>query len=514
MDPVRISAVERFYRHNGVKLSKLDLTTYNLYQTLERFGLDLGDLTREQLSIVLAAKALRPILAGLQIDYSDRHAPGPAAALSTQLPPDRSRADVEGTSPPNDPGCDIDEDYGPLEGLHQISRSLPSELAYLNIEKLEFIRRVVTGELQGIVESPGPTTSRESPPESPDSPSAAAESDLSSELRPLVAHVLLDVSESMGKRDRRGVVARGSALAFLLMSFEREASLQLTPFASTPGESSTGTGVSGLHTLTTRILTLPNSGSTNIQATLTKIAAEALPSQRTDLLLITDGLSTLRSNPLGRAHLHTIRIVVAEGEMNDRLRRDLDENMTILRQWSDTLIEMDLKAILHLIRPGVEDLLPFAHRLNEFSTRFDEVVSERQFQALAREIDNLEYLSSQLDAAGPLEGQSLPAQRDYQHLRELLAKCRARLGTVDVHTLIHDNESRLGSETAKRIRALDELGRPELESVAIGPSGEPGDFRLTMKTRPGGAAANVDWRLLWTAFVKRLTAIAARFRKS
>lgn len=506
MDAVRISGAEHFHRGNRVDLVRLDLPDHNLRETLSLLGFELGELTREQLAIVLAARALRTVLASLQIDYSSTRAAGGEAA---SLPPPSTVADRQTDHPAGPPAAaevntDTDDDVGPLEGLHQIAQSLPAELACLGLEPLEFMRRLVTGELRGIVRIPAPAPPRPSPRWEP--AHRPDQSDVPPVIRPLVAHVLLDVSESMGKRDRRGVVARGAALAFLLMSHEREADLQLTPFASAPGETTSVKGVSGLHAQATRVLTVPNSGSTNIQGTLAKIAAEALPSQRTDLLLITDGLSTLSTNPLGSAHLHTVRIIVSEGEWNDRLQQELEGNMKILRQWSDTLIEMDLKAIMREIRPNLDDVLPFGHQLEGFGARLEEVVCERQFQTLVREVDNLEMLCVDLEATQSLERQPLHARTAYARLKERLADCRALVGVADVYDLIGANVAKLGPETAQRMRVLCELKAPVAEFGVGVRGGKTTELQVTLGRGAGGGVPVVDWLAIWRKLVAWIAA--------
>jgi hypothetical protein len=241
------------------------------------------------------------------------------------------------------------------------------------------------------------------------------------------AYVLLDVSRSMNDRDRRGIVARGLALAFLLHGWSQQAELQMRPFTADVSELSHGGGKSDFCAITRRVVELANSGQTRIQPALEQATSDIRkpgPCYRADILLITDGISRLSRNPLVGEKLHTF-ILGNLKETNDPLR-----SFATLKGWSQTYHHIRPPQFGEILAPLACDVQAAAAVLEQAVRELENGTSVRSARELRRISDNVRALLQELHRVG--DASALPQEtreaieRQLQRVRQTLSRMPAR----------------------------------------------------------------------------------------
>ncbi|NLI78605.1 MAG: VWA domain-containing protein [Candidatus Riflebacteria bacterium] len=230
------------------------------------------------------------------------------------------------------------------------------------------------------------------------------------EVRRQHAYLLLDVSGSMIDSDRRGTVARGLALAFVLEGWRQGSRLHLRPFATEVGDLLSGSSFAQFRKIVHRIISLENAGGTGIQAALEQAAAEIRAGgrfARADIMLITDGVSRLGRNPLESERLHCF-VLGADQWCDGAVEH---ETITRLKEWSTTWHRMRAEGFGEIVRPEAEDL---AELLQVFGGLTPEILAdlapERRAEVAAA-LANALYLEEQFRANQGEGGTGFPALR-------------------------------------------------------------------------------------------------------
>lgn len=237
------------------------------------------------------------------------------------------------------------------------------------------------------------------------------------------AYVLLDTSRTMNDHDRRGTVARGLALAFLLKGYQQRAQLNLRPFTAYVGELSSGKNKDDFRVLTRRVIGLPNAGQTRIQNALEQAVLDirrAGPCQRAEIMLITDGLSRIAKNPLRQEQLHTFLL----GDLFEDQRTA--GTIDTLKAWSTTFHRIWINRFAEILAPTLRDLEAAGQLLQALVEEANEPGSESAAGSLRRVYDNVAFLVREfkrtLGKRAPLPAEVQALEAMLQDAKQLLAQ--------------------------------------------------------------------------------------------
>lgn len=248
------------------------------------------------------------------------------------------------------------------------------------------------------------------------------------ETAKLHAYVLLDTSSTMEDRDRRGLVARGLALAFLLKGHEQDARLMLRPFTAEVGELSSGVTREDFRAIVRRVIELPNAGQTRIQMAVEQAVEdirEAGPSRGAHIMLITDGLSHLARNPLGDEKLHTFIL----GDLLETA--ETNQTISILKEWSQTLQRIWQNRFAELLTPTERDCRAAVQFLQDLETALGDGQRADSAQPdadrLRRALENVRYLVQELQRS---QGKAASLSPEVRALDEQLRAVEQGLAVV------------------------------------------------------------------------------------
>ncbi len=146
------------------------------------------------------------------------------------------------------------------------------------------------------------------------------------------AYVLLDKSGSMNRGGKQ-IAGKSLALAFLRKGKIERSELYFRAFNYIPEEMHEGKTDEGFKKLALKILRTDNDGDTDIQLALEKAVEDINSGGKfayADILLITDGLSRLENNPLGKVKLHTVRLAQSDKDLFESEETQLKK----LKAWS------------------------------------------------------------------------------------------------------------------------------------------------------------------------------------
>jgi hypothetical protein len=320
-----------------------------LVEYLAEFGLRLADLTPGQLRMFLAARNLGEELVGLEIEVGSQASPQPPGAL-LEVRTERTLEQTAFGEGWIDSRLPADEmDVQQLQSVEDLPRIFPTQWLLEELNPDLFYARLAQGELLVPVwQRPG-RSPRDGQGEVDDTDLVDQQAKV--EESKLHAYVLLDTSRTMNHHDRRGTVARGLALAFLLKGHHQRARLHLRPFAEQVGELSSGTGPNELTAIARRIIELPNAGQTRIQTALQQAVRDIRaggPFLGAAVMLVTDGISRLGQNPLAEERLHTFLV-------GDLLDDEQESTVATLRAWSRSFHRIWPNRFGQWIIPSVED---------------------------------------------------------------------------------------------------------------------------------------------------------------
>lgn len=236
------------------------------------------------------------------------------------------------------------------------------------------------------------------------------------EVRRQHAYLLLDVSGSMIDSDRRGTVARGLALAFVLEGWRQGARLHLRPFATEVGDLLSGSSYAQFQKIVHRIISLENAGGTGIQPALERAAAEIRAGGRfacADIMLITDGVSRLGENPLESERLHSF-VLGADQWCDGPVEH---ETITRLKEWSTTWHRMRAEGFRELVLPEVDDLAELLQVYGSLTPESLADLAPEQRAEVAAALANALYLEEQFRTNRGDGGTGFPTLR--QRLKAL-----------------------------------------------------------------------------------------------
>ncbi len=202
------------------------------------------------------------------------------------------------------------------------------------------------------------------------------------------AMILLDASSSMDNYDRRGVVAKGTALAFLRRARERGFPLHYAPFRTDMEDAVTARTPAEFQGITNNIIGLKNDGTTNIQRALSSASDRVLQTpdlKHCDLLLITDGLSKLTERPSEKVRLHSVLIgdIRKRTHWKNKVDLELDEQVEKLKEWSTSSIRIEQKGLRGALKLTEQDLKAFTSILSSHAQHTGKSNEERERAALA-----------------------------------------------------------------------------------------------------------------------------------
>ena len=297
--------------------------SYDLVRYLGLFDLDLGQVTSEQVSMFVAARSVAEYVEDMAIPIATRPKPDEESTvreIETELPMALTgyvSDPVGGEMPSND------MDVTTIQSAEQLARIFPTQWLLEDVCPDAFYAKVAQRELL-MPEWQRPT---QNPEDSYDDSydHERIEDQALPDTPKQHAYLLLDTSRTMCDHDRRGPVARGLALAFLLKGHQQRSQLNFRPFTDQAADLSSGTSREDFGKIVRRVIDIPNAGQTRIQKALEQAVDDvrnAGPCLRADVMLISDGISRLTENPFRDEHLHTFLVadLMAEDESTGIIR--------------------------------------------------------------------------------------------------------------------------------------------------------------------------------------------------
>jgi hypothetical protein len=389
---------------------------------LADFGLTLAELKPHQVAMFVAARNLASEIEGLELPVASTGAEGDEdlvaqsedASELTSYQRDLADADL-----PAD-----EMDVAPIRATEDLARIFPTQWMMEEIWPEAFYAKLAERELlmpQWRQASTGP---RDDSGNSPDWDLVDKQS--AADTVREHAYVLLDTSHSMNARDRRGIVARGLALAFLHKGHENRCRLHLRPFTAQVGELSTGQTDDEFHAIARRIIDLPHAGQTRIQAALEHAVRDIRSGgecRQADILLITDGMSRLTQNPLADERLHTFLV----GDLLED--RESAGPVSTLKSWSRTFRRIWQGGFEQIVSPTVHDCLAVGQVVESLLDDPNSADPSAQSAALDHVLANLRAMLADLKrslgkgASLPPEAQGI--ERQLQEGEQAAAQARA-----------------------------------------------------------------------------------------
>ncbi|NLS90569.1 MAG: VWA domain-containing protein [Planctomycetaceae bacterium] len=382
----------------------LDLVRY-----LALFDLDLGEVNPEQVSMFIAARAAAEYVDDLAIPIATRPKPDEESTLreiETELPMALTgyvSDPVGGELPSND------MDVTTIQSTEQLARIFPTQWLLEDVCPDAFYAKVAQRELL-MPEWQRPTQKPEdSYDESPDH--ERIEDRVLADTPKQHAYLLLDTSRTMSDHDRRGPVARGLALAFLLKGYQQRSQLNFRPFADQAADLSSGTSRDEFRNIVRRVIDISNGGQTRIQQALEQAVLDvrkAGPCLRADVMLISDGISRLTGNPFRGEHLHTFLVgdLMAEDESTGIIRT--------LRDWSRTFRRVWKSRFQEILAPTIADVQAANRQLLAQA----KAATDEDAARLHQMIENVKHLAAELKRAA---GKKAPVPPELQAIERELA---------------------------------------------------------------------------------------------
>jgi len=359
----------------------------DLVRYLAEFDLGLADLRPDQVAMFVAARNAQPYVDPLDVPVGPPF-PEASDADLTQREADRV---LELTSHADDPlesHLPSDEmDVSLARSVEDLPRVFPAqwlqeevqpELFYLKLAGRELLTPEWRSPTQGARDCHDQIHQRQLVPEQ-----------ASDQTPKLHAYVLLDTSRTMRDHDRRGIVARGLALAFFRKGYQNRVTLNLRPFTADAGELSSGIGKEGFHAVVRRVIELPNSGQTRIQAALEQAVADiraAGPCLGASLMLITDGISRLGKNPLGEEKLNSFIV----GDLLED--KSTAGTIATLKEWSRTFHRVWKNRFAEILAPTWPDCQAANLLLQSALKDARDPVSTSEAERLKRLLENVRFL--------------------------------------------------------------------------------------------------------------------------
>ncbi len=395
--------------------SKTAYEAFDLVNYLALFDLDLGEVNPEQVSMFIAARAAAEFVDDLAIPIATRPKPDEETTLreiETDLP-------IALTGYVSDPvGGELpsnDMDVTTIQSTEQLARIFPTQWLLEDVCPDAFYAKVAQRELLMPEWQRPAQRPEDSYDDSPDH--KRIEDQALADTSKQHAYLLLDTSRTMSDHDRRGLVARGLALAFLLKGYQQRSQLNFRPFTDQAADLSSGTSRDEFRNIVRRVIDIPNGGQTRIQQALEQAVLDvrkAGPCLRADVMLISDGISRLTANPFRDEHLHTFLVgdLTAEDESTGIIRT--------LRDWSRTFRRVWKSRFQEILTPTIADVQAANQRLLASVKAATDDDAARLHQML----ENVRHLATELKRAA---GKKAPVPPELQAIERELAATELQL---------------------------------------------------------------------------------------
>ncbi len=391
--------------------------SYDLVRYLGLFDLDLGQLSPEHVSMFIAARAVAEYVEDLAIPIATRPKPDEETTLreiETELPIALTgyMSDPVGTELPSN-----DMDVTTIQSSEQLARIFPNQWLLEDVCPEAFYAKLAQRELL-MPEWQRPTQNPEdSYDDSPDH--ERIEDQALPDTPKQHAYLLLDTSRTMCDHDRRGAVARGLALAFLLKGHQQRSQLNFRPFTDQAADLSCGTSADDFRMIVRRVIDIANAGQTRIQQALEQAVRDvrdAGPCLRADVMLISDGISRLTANPFHGEHLHTFLVsdLMAEDESTGIIRT--------LRDWSRSFRRVWKSRFKEILAPTITDLQAANTQFRALADQDD--VTDEDAARLHQMLENIKYLAKELKRAA---GKKAPVPEEVQAIERDLPAIEKQL---------------------------------------------------------------------------------------
>ncbi len=449
---------------------------------LEALGvLDVGELTEAQALACVAARNLLPAIDVLQIPQGTT--PGPENRTYDLKRPKTSLG--PGMLQFLSPVPSEDRDLDTLTDPEDIPLAVMEDLLLRRRAPKEFLRRLTEGELLrlGWLENQPEVAEIEL-----EESGAGAEEGKTGAAEEMgnFGYLLLDASESMGtERDARNIVGRGLALAFLYSERAAGNPARIYLFRQELEEARQGREAYAA------ALQHPHQGMTNLQDALAEVARRLQQTQgRSDVVLVTDGITRLTENPLKGAHLHTF-LVGEKGDEADRITREqFEASRKTLQDWSDLYARIDGQALEDLLAPRTADLLDLKSVLDSVPAELDSARTPQKAARIAQRVANIGAMFRRL-----------PASVDLLDFEESLRRAVARCSEIDLPKIASERLDTLRPDDRAKVLALESW---ELRSL-LGGRQDP----LEIGGIRGGHVAIP----VWEALMQLLRTLFRRWRR-
>lgn len=397
------------------------------------------------------------------------------------------------------PAPEHDLELDLLMDPEDIPLAVPEDLMLRRRAPREFLRRMTEGELlrsSWVHEEPDEEADH---PEEEHERQEGEDEGAEEELRPY-GYLLLDASESMStSRDSRDVVARGLAIAFLWdqWSLGNPTWLYLFRHKLSPGTG--GENRSDFHAAVAEVLLHEHAGMTNLQDTLRSLAAEKQEKgNRVDIVLITDGLSHLKENPLGDAHLHTFLLGERPEELDRVQLHEYQTSLDQLKSWSEFFFTLRPDIMREAVIPTSSDLLSCGAIIESLDRVIAQTVSQEKVRRLRARTAALLKL---FDTYREHHDDPHP-QLDALH--DKLRHAKASLGERSPLEIARDNSEKY---SLADLRLAQSLEKRELST------GLKSQMTMEFKVKPNRPEV-VDWAEVFRALIRTVRILArdpARF---
>jgi hypothetical protein len=363
----------------------------DLVRYLAEFNLVLSDLQPDQVAMFVAARNAAPYVKGLEVPIGvPIHESREATLVEREA--DRALDLINYDDETLQSHLPTDEmDVSLIRGVEDLSRIFPVQWLWEELQPDAFYAKLACHQLLM------PDWQRPSPGRGECEDEVArrelVEEQAAEESMKQHAYVLLDTSGTMQDHDRRGIVARGLALEFLRKGYQERAQLNLRPFAVEVGDLSSGARREDFRDVTQRIIELPNSGQTRIQTALEQAVRDIRrsgPCLGASILLITDGISRLTSNPFKDEWLHTFVL----GDPIDE--QSQGGTVATLKNWSRTFHRIWRSHFAKILAPVLDDCQAAGRYLQRIAEDVQVDASQDKIENLRRVFHNVRFLVEQL----------------------------------------------------------------------------------------------------------------------
>lgn len=478
----------------------------SLKDFIASFGVSLQEISPHHLGYFLAARSLAPLVKGLSIPAAESRGDG-------ALPAQDSRG--ERVSAPQGGGATEQAErfptpsftIGPAKAC-DLRHILPHQFCYPTEQLLYLLANGKLTRRVMLREADEPSSQDAETPKLLDSPEQGNRHHETQR-----AYILLDVSQSMNgevppggrQPDRRGMVARGLALAFLEDAKARYAQLHLRPFSSTVGVRESALSSPELQLFVRKVLDLHNDGSTALQKTLEAAEADLAamdPVKRVDIMLISDGASFLSGKPFQDRFLHTFLI----GDSCAPEKRGGSGAYEKLQQWSETFAHISNCEFGEILAPTRHDLMVFTELARESAERLPFACDRAELRLLQHQLE-LAQMIAQLSLEFGSEEERAEAAALRSKVADGLKAAAAPKAEAEALARESEYEARCALYDAHlpaRFRAgAAQGGRQQRKD-------DPKDLSASMSAR-GGASSSATLLELVQGVINRLRHLVHRF---